>query len=290
MSIDDRAVDALEVLLVLTSATDARVGEFVHVDSLAGLADRQHADIVRTLDGLATEGLVRITHGGAPAAALTSAGLDRVTALTAESGDGNRPRPSEGNTFTIGGHVYGNVQHGTQHSRADSSRPRARRSRRDNLVVGALVSFLVAVAAGIAVVVLTRGNTTQEPLRPSDLGETVQIDNRVTSGESVMVEDSPAYLSSETRSRCELTDCRVGDADFQSGDYLGGVVCQENGDVVTNGDRTTPADDDNPGLFESDRWYGIRLNDGTLAYISEVWLADGDRGGLGLPNCSTTQT
>ncbi len=48
---------------------------------------------------------------------------------------------------------------------------------------------------------------------------------------------------------------------------------------------TSAADDANPERFESTRYYGVRLGDGTFGYVSEVWVRAADRGGLGLPSC-----
>jgi hypothetical protein len=57
------------------------------------------------------------------------------------------------------------------------------------------------------------------------------------------------------------------------------------GERITNGADNDPADDRNPGLFASTRWYGILLANGNLGFVSEVWVARPQRGGLGLPSC-----
>ena len=72
--------------------------------------------------------------------------------------------------------------------------------------------------------------------------------------------------------------------DLHTGDRLA-VVCQTTGDRTTNGNDGDPADDANPVLHTSRTWYGARLDDGSLGYLSETWLSPLDRGGLGLPRC-----
>jgi hypothetical protein len=54
--------------------------------------------------------------------------------------------------------------------------------------------------------------------------------------------------------------------------------------ATTNGNNSDPSDDSNPGLFTSTRWYGVRLGNGALGFISKVWI-DPSRRGLGLPGC-----
>jgi hypothetical protein len=64
-----------------------------------------------------------------------------------------------------------------------------------------------------------------------------------------------------------------------------GVVCQTRSERTTNGNDENPIDDKNPGLAVSDRWYGVRTDEG-IRYFNEVWAIPKDRGGLGLPSCS----
>ena len=54
---------------------------------------------------------------------------------------------------------------------------------------------------------------------------------------------------------------------------------------TTNGNDSDPADDHNPELFTSTRWYGSQLPDGVLAYLAEAWISPADRGGLDQPRC-----
>ncbi|MDX8149520.1 hypothetical protein SK854_45875 [Lentzea sp. BCCO 10_0061] len=112
----------------------------------------------------------------------------------------------------------------------------------------------------------------------------VVTDNRVTNGPTQMREDSPAYLSTQTLARCRSLGCAIPGTEFGSGRTLR-AVCQVIGAELTNGDRTEPSDDNNPGLFTSNRWYRIQWNASTSGYLSEVWLRSSDRGGAGLPMC-----
>ena len=48
---------------------------------------------------------------------------------------------------------------------------------------------------------------------------------------------------------------------FDTGDTLE-VVCQVTGERTTNGNDSDPADEYNPELFTSTRWYGSQLPDG----------------------------
>ncbi|SFF37933.1 helix-turn-helix domain-containing protein [Blastococcus tunisiensis] len=113
----------------------------------------------------------------------------------------------------------------------------------------------------------------------------VTVQNEVTAGPAAMREDSPAYLSSRPENSCRARGCLApGDAAFDTGDTLE-VVCQVTGERTTNGNDGDPADDANPELFTSTRWYGSRLPDGSLGYLAETWISPADRGGLGLPRC-----
>jgi hypothetical protein len=99
-----------------------------------------------------------------------------------------------------------------------------------------------------------------------------------------MREDNPAYLSVATRNYCKRDGCALGSTDFGSGAVVT-AECTVLGDRTTNGQDNSAVDDGNPGLYQSTRWYGIRWGDGRFGYVSEVWIASQDRGGVGLRNC-----
>ncbi len=142
---------------------------------------------------------------------------------------------------------------------------------------------LLVVLAGL-IVVLARSK--DEP-KPTPVGKTVTIFNMVTSGPKALREDTkPLRLFTSPAICYEPSKCATDKPQFRAGDKVQGVVCQTNGARVTNGDDENPIDDHNPGLVESTRWYGVRTNEG-VRYFSAVWAVPKDRGGLGLPDCSS---
>ncbi len=115
---------------------------------------------------------------------------------------------------------------------------------------------------------------------------TLTVYNKVTNGATQMREDPlAAYLSSRPENRCRANGCMVAGTDRRTGGTYSPAVCQKKGARTTNGDDTSSIDDKNPGLFTSTRWYGIRLANQSIGYISEVWIQPSQRGGLGLPTC-----
>ncbi len=118
---------------------------------------------------------------------------------------------------------------------------------------------------------------------------TISVFNKMTSG-MAMVEAPPRALQTVAVNPCyPFAGCSTlpGTA-FATGASLV-AVCQvdrsaQPGGFVTNGDDASPADDANPGLARSARWYGIRWNQ-AVGFLSEVWVIAPQRGGLGLPPC-----
>ena len=126
------------------------------------------------------------------------------------------------------------------------------------------------------------------PPRPAPVAEERElllIDNRVTEGMAMREDPSPVRLTTAPRVYCGARGCAITGTERGSGETYVGAVCWLHGENTTNGDRGNPDDDRNPELYESTRYYGVRLDDGTFGYVSEVWVADGYRGGLGLPQC-----
>jgi hypothetical protein len=153
------------------------------------------------------------------------------------------------------------------------------RSRRRLLVVSGLA--LLAVG-GVALVLTLRlaGNDA-----PRDPGITVPalIDTRRTSGASVD-DQRRAYLSTQPIPWCRAQGCDVPGGAVASGMHVT-LTCRTTGLPVTNGNPVSALDDDNPILFRSEVWYGVRLEDGTRGLLSEVWIHPDDRGARGLPFC-----
>ena len=117
---------------------------------------------------------------------------------------------------------------------------------------------------------------------PGDV--TLTVYNEVTNGGTAMREDTPAYLSTVARNYCKRDGCAIAGTDRATGGTYAPAVCQVQSVRTTNGHDGDANDDANPGLFSSMRWYGVRLGS-ALGYISEVWVAPSQRGGLGLPAC-----
>jgi hypothetical protein len=174
---------------------------------------------------------------------------------------------------------------------------RATRSSRRRLPVAALASALAVavVAIGVALVVgaggaqlgagsAAGGDGDDAPVR-SGPGATLPavIDTRRTSG-SHIADQRNAYLSTDVVDRCRALGCEVAGSALASGTEVT-LTCRAYGERVTNGNDRSALDDDNPLLFSSDRWYGVRLDDGTAGFLSEVWIHPESRDGTGLPLC-----
>ena len=141
----------------------------------------------------------------------------------------------------------------------------------------------VAAAVGAVAVVAVAAFLLVDRAADED-SVTVTVQNLVTAGAENSVEDTPAYLSTVPQNYCRPQGCDVPGTDLSTGDHLE-VVCQTTGERTTNGNDGDPADDTNPLLDDSRLWYGARLDDGSIGYLSEIWLDPLDRGGLGLPRC-----
>jgi hypothetical protein len=126
------------------------------------------------------------------------------------------------------------------------------------------------------------GEEDQEPTPP----RTVTVSNEVTDGPNAMREDTALKLFYAPR-LCQSDDCVVPRTALHTGNKISDVVCQVVGGRMTNGNDHSASDDRNPELFESRVWYGVRTRTGRLAYFSEVWADPSQRGGLGLPDCSS---
>lgn len=117
-------------------------------------------------------------------------------------------------------------------------------------------------------------------------GKVIVVDNRVTSGKRMREDKEPARLTTKPVAGCERRGCDIPNTERVSGHSFNAAVCQRRGEEITNGDNNSSADDDNPRLVTSTRYYGVRLMaSDTFGYVNEVWIARRDRGGLGLPTC-----
>ncbi|MEV0134488.1 hypothetical protein AB0H83_39270 [Dactylosporangium sp. NPDC050688] len=127
--------------------------------------------------------------------------------------------------------------------------------------------------------------TTQAPPPPPPAQVTLTVQNLATRGAGAMGEDPvPAYLTTYPETSCSKKGCNIAGTDRRTGGTYAPAVCQTQGPRTTNGNDSDPADDTNPRLYTSTRYYGVQL-DGRIGYISEVWIQPSQRGGLGLRQC-----
>jgi lysophospholipase L1-like esterase len=120
---------------------------------------------------------------------------------------------------------------------------------------------------------------------PAAPRKVLTVDNRVTNGMGMREDTSPVRLTTKPWKLCTSRGCNIDGTERWSGGTYDAAICQTQGERTTNGHDTNPSDDANPLLFESTRYYGVRLQDGTFGFVSEVWIHAADRGGLGLPPC-----
>jgi hypothetical protein len=167
---------------------------------------------------------------------------------------------------------------------------------RKRLVVAGLV--LAAVLGIVAAVLLTTGSDdkTKDPVAGLHGPKiALVIDNRVTDGAHRMRQDNdhPVQLTERPRPFCDAAKCIPGTSRL-SGQAYRSAVCQIEGDhrllAMSNGnDQDTAdgrADDHNPGIYHSWTYYGVRLEDGTEGYVSDVWVRTAQRAGhVKLPRC-----
>jgi hypothetical protein len=123
------------------------------------------------------------------------------------------------------------------------------------------------------------------PPAPVPARRVITVDDRVTNGAAMREDATPVRLTTQARILCGTRGCNINGTERTSGGQYDAATCQLQGERTTNGNDSDPSDDANPERFESTRYYGVRLADGTFGYVSEVWIRAADRGGLGLPNC-----
>ena len=124
-----------------------------------------------------------------------------------------------------------------------------------------------------------------KPPQIEPLALVITVDNRVTNGLGMREDSTAVRLTTKPWTYCGSRGCNINGTERSSGGTYDAAVCQTVGERTTNGHDGSSADDANPELYESTRYYGVRLGNGTFGYVSEVWIRAADRGGLGLPNC-----
>lgn len=129
------------------------------------------------------------------------------------------------------------------------------------------------------------GHTPPAAQKPAGTAVAIVVDNRVTNGMGMREDPTPVRLQTKAWIFCGSRGCNINGTERGSGGVYDAAVCQLSGERTTNGHDTSAADDANPARFESTRYYGVRLSNGTFGYVSETWIRADFRGGLGLPNC-----
>ncbi len=125
------------------------------------------------------------------------------------------------------------------------------------------------------------GHSNPQPPPPQTAVATVQ--NMHLEGASGLGEDStPSYLSTSMQPYCASNGCKLGGTDMWSGDTFT-ALCWDTGAGMTNENRNTSVDDNNPNRIDTDRWLKGQRG-GQTGYISFVYVTPGSRS-LGLQHC-----
>jgi hypothetical protein len=156
----------------------------------------------------------------------------------------------------------------------------------------AFVVAVISVAALATLAVLhpsddvhTKSLSAPPPANEAKQGKPVHVYDKVTSGVTAMREDfEPIYLLTRAAALCGGGHCRIPGTKRETGGVYRSAVCQGRGEWVTNGNAESELDNGNPGLFGSHLYYGVRLDEETFGYVSQVWISPKDRG-LELPAC-----
>lgn len=169
-------------------------------------------------------------------------------------------------------------------SRPPGRRPSTHAARRRPVVAG----VVLAVAATAAILLLGSSNGSDSHGRRYARHLLLHVENVATSGAKATVEDtSPLRLVTRPWVYCGRRHCLIFKTERERGQVYDGAFCQTLGERTTNGSDDSRVDDHNPQLRSTRRYYGVELADGTIGYVSAAWLSNRDRGGLGLPSCSS---
>lgn len=171
--------------------------------------------------------------------------------------------------------------------------------RRNLLILSAPVLATVAIVVGLVFGQANLFDTGRDQVANRDASSTragiagpatriITVQNKVAIGKSGLIEDkTPAYLSTAARPFCadEVNNCKVPSSSMDSG-AAAVVDCVTSTDVImVNYDLKDPAGATNLDSARSRLWYHGTRN-GQMGYISEVYVVERDRGGLGLPTCA----
>jgi hypothetical protein len=143
----------------------------------------------------------------------------------------------------------------------------------------------VVAAAALAVYAL---RSSAGPVRTAAASRPVIIvvQNMVATGPSALTEDSTTgYLSAKPIPFCAEQKCEVPGTRMWSGAVLQ-AICTIRSAEMTNENLHSMGIAHNKGGVTSSLWYRAEMSNGTVGYLSEVYIAPAYRGGLGLPTCS----
>lgn len=223
---------------------------------------------------------------GSPSAAPAGGSVDgsEVPPPPREVSDVPSPTPGpDEDTIEPGGSLPPGV--GDVPSPTTGPAPRTGSRRRGVLLAAAAAAVVVGIALGF---VLGRVTVPAEPVLPQTV-EAIEVQNKVALGADRLVEDrTPAYLSTEALSYCASPSrsCKVPGTEMVSGAAVV-ASCWTTGQMMWNVDLADPDQARNPDRAQSDLWYRASFPDGRTGYLSEVYVVRGDRGGRGLPRCTS---
>lgn len=177
------------------------------------------------------------------------------------------------------------VDHGTDRE------PPATSSRARSLVQYALVAVVsAAIAVGVTTTLVGRDPANSDLDQPASTqspatSAVITVQNKVAVGADELIEDAaPSYLSTEPKPFCTSLGCRVEGTELESGAALV-ALCYVHGTEMFNYNLDSSESKTNPHRARSTLWYKAVFPDGRSGYISEVYIAPSDRGGVGLPIC-----
>lgn len=121
---------------------------------------------------------------------------------------------------------------------------------------------------------------------PQPPRKVITVYNKVTNGPTQMREDPiPVRLTTKPWKLCGSRGCNINGTERTSGQRYDAATCWTTGDLTTNGNNSNSVDANNPNRYSSDRYYRVRLGNGTTGFVSWAWIHPSHRGGLGLPRC-----
>jgi hypothetical protein len=154
-------------------------------------------------------------------------------------------------------------------------------------VVTVTITMLFYSAFTVLGIYYSQGNDPRIPQPGTRASATIVVQNKVAIAAKGLSEDrTQVYLSTRPVDRCGRRGCKIPGTEMDSGAILT-AVCFTLGTGMTNMDLASASARRNPERVSSDLWYGVPLPDGALGLVSEVYLTEPSRNGLGLPRCES---